>query len=789
MATRKSGSDRSRNDELARLAGEMARADREDVVDDDFRFALRELVDAYKPVLEEDLARASAPEALIKEALANPASCEEEFAYADRLFTRFTSEEVAVRLLPAAAREMMGPAERWRWCLLHLRCCLVFGWLLCRSPRTFRASVYYLYRYWRCVREVLGAPVANPPTPNEREDFATLVKALAVAYKPYLDDQLAAVEFTAGLPDEIFSGRLDCEEGSDAATEVLERLLTTDTAPALLGKELLARHRQDPLFWFCRCWCLCAIRLGCCLARARTLRDVFRCLRTYRRCLAECFRPLHCALTAPAGCVKGTDTILPGRILEPVVGDAEGYSFGRYLIEVRDPSGDLLSGVVVYPVGGVPTPSATQGNAVVSGGTLGWIDTKKCAEDAGVDLLSSTTFTVTLRVFAADGSELSPPCTTTFNLSVNETYIKQVSAATANAYVDPNEPLRNGGPGATLATVGGNMHVRGAANVFGCVGEKIREYTLWAIPDPTLTFAQPAPYTAVMPGPSWVMLAHVEYGPQTIAQPLGGSIAYTADQVRQYNVLDGDPLPQILNNVWSTRDDCVTIPVDATTITLCWRLPSLAPNVFNSNASLLPWRLAPLVHEGGTGKFTFLLRVVDTSGNTYYDVQRAWIDNEPIKAQITGIGGLAPCADLYMQTTPGVFKTVNVEGTAWDQLIEPGNLAQPTSDNFDRYTIHVAKQGVAGSVLMIDSATPVPPRPNPPGIGTLLAWNLQTLDKPTNPLLLPPPLRDHLLERGEECTFNVILQVWDKTIVNEGTVHYSGLVLFPLKIINGPEPA
>jgi hypothetical protein len=36
--------------------------------------------------------------------------------------------------------------------------------------------------------------------------------------------------------------------------------------------------------------------------------------------------------------------------------------------------------------------------------------------------------------------------------------------------------------------------------------------------------------------------------------------------------------------------------------------------------------------------------------------------------------------------------------------------------------------------------------------------------------------------------YNVILQVWDKTIVNEGTVHYSGLVLFPIKIINGPEP-
>ena len=37
---------------------------------------------------------------------------------------------------------------------MHLRCCIIFGWLLCRGPRTFAGSSYYLYRYWRCVREV-----------------------------------------------------------------------------------------------------------------------------------------------------------------------------------------------------------------------------------------------------------------------------------------------------------------------------------------------------------------------------------------------------------------------------------------------------------------------------------------------------------------------------------------------------------------------------------------------------------------------------------------------------------
>ena len=48
----------------------------------------------------------------------------------------------------------------------------------------------------------------------------------------------------------------------------------------------------------------------------------------------------------------------------------------------------LLSGVVVYPNNfGLPDVGAVQGNFVVSGGSLGWIDTKKCAVDAGVEAI------------------------------------------------------------------------------------------------------------------------------------------------------------------------------------------------------------------------------------------------------------------------------------------------------------------------------------------------------------------------------------------------------------------
>ena len=771
-------------------AAASADDDSNEPLDDDFHFVLGELLAAYKPVLTADLQRAESPDTLIKDALANPPSCEDEFAQAMALFERFSHEEVAQRLLPAEMRELLGPLERWRWCLLHLRCCIVFGWLMCRGPRGFRGSSYYLWRYWRCVREVLGAPVANPPTAAERADFNQLVKALAEAYKPYLDDQLATVDFEQGLPEQVLSGQVDCFEDGDASTQILERLLSTDTAAALMGRELIAQHRADPFFWFCRCWCLCAIRFGCCLARARNLRDVFRCLRSYRACLRRCQRPLHCALTAPAGCVRGETDILPGRILEPVKGDAEGSNFGHYLIEVRSPGGNLLSGAVVYPNNlALPDVAAAQGNFSVSGGTLGWVDTRKCAVDAGVELLSSTTFTLTLRVFALDGTELKPPCTGSFSLSVNEVYIKRVSAPWSVDYPNASEPLRaSDNPAATLSTVGGDMHVRGAANVYGCASEKIGRYRIWAIPDPTFSEPQPAPFSSIVPGGDWRLVTDIEFNPMSIPQPSGPPINYTADQVRASNVLDGDPTPSVLTNDWSSRSECICVHIDSTNFCTCWNVPSLAPKVFHST-TLLPQD--PAHHQGATGKFSFLLQVIDTAGNTYYDIQRAWIDNEPIQAAIVGIGSQAPCSDMYTQTPEGVFKTVDVRGHAWDEYIDRNDLSAPTSNNFGGYQVRFVKQGaLSPQVVLINSTNTVPARAlalpaESLATGTLTPWNLQVLDAATNPLGLSA---DQLLGPGEACVYNVILEAWDRTVVDEGTVHASPWILFPIKIINGPEP-
>ncbi|MBL7103594.1 MAG: hypothetical protein ISS18_04625 [Bacteroidales bacterium] len=494
---------------------------------------------------------------------------------------------------------------------------------------------------------------------------------------------------------------------------------------------------------------------------------------------------LHCNLASPGGCVKGDPNILSGKILEPVVGDAYGLGFSHYLIELRDPGANLLSDVVIYPDGGGnPDTSLTQGNSAITGGTLGWIDVEKAVQDAGILLLTSTTFEITLRVFDVYGGEKGTPCKTNFDVSINEVYIKRVSTPWSVDFVDPNEPLkRSDDPASELATIGGYMHMRGAANVYGCAGENIDEYTIWAIPDPNFTFAQPAPFTAVTPQPDWVEVTHIEFKSQTI----NGTV-YSADDVRAYNVLDGNPNPDILTNTWGTRNECMCIHIDATISCFCWKIPDLKSSAFNSNTALLPYKLDP-GHIGGTGKFTFLLQVIDTSGNQYYDIQKAWIDNEKEVAKITGISGIAACQDLYTQDSNGNFKTVDIEGTAWDALIDPTgpDLTKPTSDNFDKYEVKFQKQGIPTEVELITSNSPVPARPAPVGVGVLTTWNLESLNKATNPMGFPV---NQLLEDGESCTYNIILRVWDLTIVNENApgVHYSGKITFPIKIINSPEP-
>ena len=110
--------------------------------------------------------------------------------------------------------------------------------------------------------------------------------------------------YPTGIPEEVLDGRIDCLEGLEDTDAVFERLLSPAAAEALLGRAAFAEHHGQAAFWHCRCWCLCLIRFGCCLARARNLVDLFRCLEFLFRCLNDCFQPIRCDITAPSGCAE-----------------------------------------------------------------------------------------------------------------------------------------------------------------------------------------------------------------------------------------------------------------------------------------------------------------------------------------------------------------------------------------------------------------------------------------------------------------------------------------------------
>jgi hypothetical protein len=289
--------------------------------------------------------------------------------------------------------------------------------------------------------------------------------------------------------------------------------------------------------------------------------------------------------------------------------------------------------------------------------------------------------------------------------------------------------------------------------VYGCSGEKIAEYRLWVRDDPGFALAQPNNGDP-MPG-GWTQIT---------------AVTYSNDDQRDNNRLDGDPDPSILTRgAWGTRQKCIWF--DGLPFPVCFSVPDLPAT---------SWGTTP-----DSGRYSVLLQVTDTSGNTYYDIQRLWVDNHPITVELTGVAGLPPCMDLYTRenAAPNAFRTVDVNGTAWDELIVPGDTSVP-SNNFARYVLDFQKQGAASWATLVDSATSVPAAGDPVGVGVLASWDLSSVDSATNPLGLPA---DQLLDPDEACSYVLRLQAWDKTLVSESTVHYSW-DLFPVKVINSPLP-
>jgi hypothetical protein len=736
-----------------------------------FQSVLQALLDAYQPVLERQLHLAQNLKALEEQAAA-VRTCEAEFAEAEQLFGKFLNQELALRLIPEKNREQLGSIESWRWCFQHIRCCIIFGWLVCRGPRNFRAWAYYIYRYWICVRQALGTPVSNPPTETELRDYRILVEALAKAWKPYLTDQLATVEFPEGVPDEVVSGEIDCFEGQADVCAIFDRMMTTEAAHALLGEHAFARAATSNSFWFCRCWCLCSICFGCCLARARSFIDVVWCLVYYFRCIANCFRPLTCELIAPTGCVieQAFPKVGIFRGVE-IKGTATGFDCDHYILQWRQNGiGPWQSTSIVYPGG------AAQGSCGVINGLLGYLST--------FPLVGSGLVEIQLCVYSSEKG-VAPCCTTIFfELQRNLVWIsgiEGIDAATPPGVFDPTAQLVDGS--GTVRSFGTALRVFGSAVVGGCSGTNIKRYTL----------SYQRGFTTTTAG-AWTQFWQVNYNtPFQIDTNLNYVFQHplTAEwEEMDWAFINPFPPPLLVCSVvddylqdtyWNTQ-----VPVGG--------YPVAFPNppVGCGEAPTSTWGSTPLALPNcQSGRYTLRLTVEDTGGTITEDLQQAWFDNKNIYGHITQIGSIAPCATVDLS----VFAVKNgdctvpwpapLNGLAYDEYIEEGNFTTP-SDNFGGYSLSIMKAGgswhsipipgpgsppwggpFVGTSRVGDPGVRCPTADPPAGVippatdGILAMIDMRRLDAVCN---TNPADADLVLQRGECCGFIVQLSVWDTSI-------------------------
>ncbi len=746
-----------------------------EIQSENFQFVLKALLAAYQPVLEGELKLAGDPAGLSKQAAGGPPDCDAEIALANQVFGRFFNEEVAVRMIPADAKNVLGPVEQWRWCIQHIRCCIIFGWLACRGPRNFRAFSYYLYRYWQCVRETLGTPVASPPTAEQRNDFTILVEELAAAFKPYLTDQLATVEFPAAIPEEVFGGRIDCREGLQEVCAIFERLLTPRAAEALLGREAFGARSKQPVFWYCRCWCLCAICFGCCLARARSLLDAFWCLVHFFQCLARCFGPLTCKLTDPTGCVSETANPPLGAFTVEVRGTASGGGFDHYVLEWSDDGGMTYNASdFIYPP--IPPGNPGPGTVPVFSGLLA---------DFNTTFKNPGNYWIRMTVFSGTGAQ--QVCTIQFQLFKKDVRILGVDnyfnldtgwSDPAAKFVENVPALCTRPASVSEVSFGECISVQGGAWVGGCNKAQIKTYML----------DYKAGFESNCASAGWTNFWKVDYS--------------TPAQYRFVNMRTGT---SYLTANWGP--DCF-IPWLAN---VC--APFTRPEL---NALLYPscWPS----NIGGcqlNGLYTFRLTVVDTNSVTYCDTQSLWIDNKYPCGAIR-IDAVPKCADLFISQfakPPDCGNTwpLPLSGIAFDPLIDELALPNRPNDNFDYYYVEVEKQGGPTVHIPIPGPDFDPLHPcyygtsrvgdpldhcaggvcdpnnlNPMAVfGTLAKFDLRALDPVCSASVKWGPIpASFTIKRGECCVYVFKVWVYDRTIRPGGQHTVWGYGDWPVKICN-----
>jgi hypothetical protein len=461
---------------------------------------------------------------------------------------------------------------------------------------------------------------------------------------------------------------------------------------------------------------------------------------------------LTCELVQPSACKHGDPGLLPGRVLERIKGTAGGMGISHYELELLYGGAPIAGGIVYADAGGNPDLAATQGNFQVSGGTLGFVDIKAAVLGAGAGFVTNSNFQVRMRVVGLGGS--SHTCLIDFQIASARCVIKKVGAAWAHDSLNPDEALCEVGPPSAHAlvpaSVGGSIFVRGAANVYGCAAELISELHMWAIPDAGFSFAQPANGTPI-PVPAGVKISE--------------AVFTTADQ-RNNNPLDGlSSEGNILTFApgWNVRTEWV---IADTFIIIPIIVPDLVEQYWGTLAS---------------GRYTLLLAVKDTAGNTFYDIQRVWVDNDGTTQLITSIGGLAPCEDLKLSA----FKsgTCPIRGFAWDPPIDPAQPQAAPNDNFGGYGMSFQKNGGgSGSIPVLTPGVRVPNDWPTLGVadGVLAEWDIvSALDGGSS-----VPAGSEKLARGTRCAYVIALGVNDRTLVGEGGSNHGGTHLYALNIIN-----